>query len=117
MNTNQERADAPWGSDNAEQAGPVLIGDAAIENPRDFVALENRTTCGAGGRNVYVINRHNDRQITVSVRTRWIYQNEPRSETRAFALEPGFEAYVGCTIPGPTGQRFDRDIVGARFSS
>jgi hypothetical protein len=117
MNTNQELEDAPWGSDQTHEIGPILKGEAATENPRDFVALENRTPCGAGGRNVHVINRHAERQITVSVRTRWVYQNEPRSETRGYILEPGAEDYVGCTIPGPTGQRFDRDIVGARFSS
>ena len=95
----------------------VFKKDAATENPREFVVLEYRGKCGAGGRFVHVVNRHVERKITVTVRTRWLSGNQPMSETRVYVLEPGVDRGVGCTIPGPTGQRFDRDIVGARFSS
>ncbi len=116
MNTNQDRSHAPWGSDKIQSLGPVLFGAEAEEDPKKFVTLEARTPCGAGGKNIYVVNKHGSKQITVTVRTRWIYNNQPQSQTAVFVLEPGADDYVGCTIPGPTSQRFDRDIVGARFS-
>lgn len=116
MNTNTEQNNASWGSEKIQALGPILIGAESEEDPKKFVKLEARTPCGAGGQNIYVVNRHGSRQITVTVRTRWIYEGQPRSQTAVFVLEPGADDYVGCTIPGPTSQRFDRDIVGTRFS-
>ena len=115
MNQNEERSECEWVDSTGVEAGPLLVGDDATEEPREFVSLESRGTCGAHGQQISVINRHQSRTISVTVRTRWVYENEPRSRTVTYPLQPGSEASVGCTVPGPTSQRFERDITGARF--
>jgi hypothetical protein len=115
MSENSERSECEWSKHPMAESGPLLVGDDATEEPRDFVALVSRRPCGANGQLIYVINRHGSQRIFVTVRTRWVYQNQPRSRTETYPLEPGGEAEVGCTVPGPTSQRFDRDITGARF--
>lgn len=115
MSENNELKDCPWGDSFVVDTSFILTGEVATENPRDFVSLISRRSCGANGRLIFVVNRHDEQRIFVTVRTRWVYQGQPHSQTRTYALEPGGEAEVGCTIPGPTGQRFDRDITGARF--
>lgn len=116
MTNTDERSDGCWANVLNSELGPLLSSDLALEDPRDFVKLVAKVTCGANGKFIYVVNQHNNQRITVTVRTRWTYQDQPCSQTNTYLLEPGQESEVGCTIPGPTAQFFYRDITGARFS-
>lgn len=116
MTGNEESIDCPWGSKSVVETSSVLTGVEATEDPLHFAVLVSMGACGVNGDLVYVANRHPALRLLVTVRTTWLYQGQPYAQTQTYALEPGGEAEVGCTIPGPTGQRFDRDIVGARFA-
>lgn len=88
------------------------------ENARSFVSISSSGRCGPagfGGQFLQIRNAHPSRAITVSYAIRYIYQGQQRSERRTGTWSPQRTNPLGCTVPGPTGQRFDYQITDARF--
>jgi hypothetical protein len=51
----------------------------------------------------------------VTIEIKYIYQGQNQSESRLYNIYPGQNIELGCTIPGPTQQKFNFSIVGAWF--
>ncbi len=97
---------------------PPTTQDAPTENARGFLQVVANQPCGPagfGGRYLQLRNAHPDRRISVTYRVDWTYQNQRRSRERTGTWSPGRTNPLGCTVPGPTGQRFNYTIVSARF--
>lgn len=96
----------------------LLTGDTAAEDARDYVVLESRVEpglCAPGSGYVFYKNRHTKRCIRVTIKTRWIYEGRQYSSYEDIFVRDRAEEGLGCVIPGPTGQRFDREIHSAVF--
>ena len=62
---------------------------------------------------VFAKNNHPSKAISVTVRTRWVYQGREHEETKTYRLAPGERKHIGTTRW--RNQVFRRDIVGCRF--
>ncbi|HYH99650.1 hypothetical protein [Hyalangium sp.] len=101
-----------------EESLSLLMGANADEDARDYVVLESRVVpnlCAFGSGYVFCKNRHAKRCIRVTIKTRWIYEGQQHSSYEDLFVRGRAEEGVGCVIPGPTGQRFDREIHSAVF--
>lgn len=96
----------------------VAEGDEADESARDFVRMTSPGKCGpaaSNGRFVQIENTHASKEIYVTYTVRFYYQGRPKIETKSGRWRPGRSSVIGCTVPGPTNQRFLFDILSARF--
>ncbi len=95
-----------------------LAGEAEEENPRDFVRIVSLGKCGPpvhNGRFLAIENNHPDQPIYVTYSIRFFYQAQPRVDIKTGKWSAGRTNPIGCTVPGPTGQRFTFTIQSARF--
>lgn len=76
-------------------------------------SLEFTYVGGNYGSWVYVVNKSPNRAISVTVRTRWVYQGDHREQTDVYSLAPGEKKYIGYT--NWQTQVFTRDIVGCQL--
>lgn len=60
---------------------------------------------------LYVRNSHNKRKIKLTIEIRPADQPTAEPVKQEHTVEAGQEIYLGCPIPGPTGQRFDYKIT------
>ncbi|MGQ2981860.1 hypothetical protein [Flavobacterium sp.] len=103
-------------SENLIQKYSVISETDDPANPRDSVVISYGNTCGAGGRSAILNhNNHANRGIGVTIEIRYVYQGQNQSESRLYNIFPGQQVDLGCTVPGPTQQRFNYFIVGAWF--
>lgn len=115
----QERDNAPFFPEIEEElASTTLSGDVAEQNPRNFVRIVSQGKCGPavyGGRFLAIENQHPDQRIYVTYTIRFLYQGRTQIETKTGRWSAGRTNPIGCTVPGPTEQRFHFSITGARF--
>lgn len=114
----KERADAP--SITQEEGLPVYKaeGDDVMENPMSFLRVVSQGNCGPRGFNGLFLaleNTHGSKAIWVTYGVSFYYQGRPYSETHTGRWSSGRTNPLGCTVPGPTGQRFTYRILSARF--
>lgn len=62
-------------------------------------------------------NIHTSSKISATIEKTWIYKDEKHSEINSYTVEPKKKKYLGCSIPGPTNQKFERAVVDAKFAN
>ncbi len=103
-------------SENLILKNSIVSENDAPSNPRDSVIISYLAPCGAGGKSATLVhNNHSNRGIGVTVEINYIYLGQNQSESRIYNIFPGQKVDLGCTIPGPTQQRFNYKIAGAWF--
>lgn len=103
-------------SENLILKNSVISENDDPSNPRDSALISYGNTCGVGGRlAILVHNNNSNRGIGVTIEIKYIYQGQNQSESRLYNIYPGQKVDLGCTIPGPTQQKFNYAIVGAWF--
>ena len=116
---NEERASLPFSVPEQEVIAPYLAeGDDVLQNPLSFVRLISQGACGPrgfGGQFLAIENTHPAKPIWVTYMVSFYYQSQPRTQTKTGKWSAGRTNPVGCTVPGPTGQRFTYRILSARF--
>jgi len=114
----EERASVPRASPEGDFPVYKAEGDEVLETAMSFVRIVSQGNCGPaafGGRFLALENTHPSKTIWVTYGVSFYYQGQPRSETRTGRWSAGRTNPLGCTVPGPTNQRFNYRILSARF--
>ena len=96
--------------------------EAAVEeDARSSVSLSLRELDGYcarqwGGKMYFLKSTHRSRTIVAIIETTWTYRGQRRRSTSTYRLSPFEDSMIGCNIPGPTNQRFDRKLLSAYFA-
>lgn len=105
---------------DAKYVSQLEEGFDTEESARDYVALKLKKVDGYcatqwQGKMYFLVSRHADRRISVTVEKTWTYDNTQYRETRVYSVAPAKEYRLECNIPGPTRQYFKQEIIAAYF--